>query len=150
VPQVEESKLNLYQYGTAPTRCSRRAFLAGAYEQHLRGNDRLIPGWTRLNGAAHGDLDGLKRLAKTLNVHELPSLAEHSDKAWSVAQAVIAAEVVEPGHGKHQVVRAHPTVSAHPSRVLPHGGKQSHGIGARCADASGSTIKNCLRRHILR
>jgi hypothetical protein len=71
------------------------SFLTGAYEQHLRGNDQLIPGWTRLNGVAHGDLDVLKRMAKTLNVHELPSVAEHSDKAWRVAQAVMAADLVE-------------------------------------------------------
>jgi hypothetical protein len=71
------------------------SFLAGAYEQHLRGNDQLIPGWTRLNGIAHGDLDALTGMAKTLNVHDLPSVIGHSEEAWRVAQAVIAADLVE-------------------------------------------------------
>jgi hypothetical protein len=79
-------------------------FLTGTYEQHLRENDQPIPGWTRLNGVAHGDLEALNRMAKTLNVHDLWSVTEHSEKAWIVAQAVLAAELVDLVKGSTQLL----------------------------------------------
>jgi hypothetical protein len=71
------------------------SFLAGRYEEYLRENHELIPGWTRLNGVAHGDLETLKDMVQSLNIRELRMVAEHSDKAWRVAQEVIAAELVQ-------------------------------------------------------
>jgi hypothetical protein len=70
------------------------SFLAGWYEQYLRENHQIIPGWTRLNGVAHGDLDALKRMAQSLRSRDVPLITGYSDKAWSVAQAVIAEELV--------------------------------------------------------
>jgi hypothetical protein len=86
---------------TATTRDARQlvtaaeSFLAGRFEEYLRENHELIPGWTRLNGVAHRDLETLKDMAKPLSIRELPMVAEHSDKAWRVAQEVIAAELVQ-------------------------------------------------------
>jgi hypothetical protein len=50
---------------------------------------------TRLNGVAHRDLETLKDMAQSLNIRELRIVAERSDKAWRVAQKVIAAELVQ-------------------------------------------------------
>jgi hypothetical protein len=71
------------------------SFLAGRYEEYLRESHEVIPGWTRLNAVAHRDLETLNDMAQSLNIRELRMVAEHSDKAWMVAQEVIAAELVQ-------------------------------------------------------
>jgi hypothetical protein len=71
------------------------SFLVGGYERHLRDNDQIIPGWTRLNCLAHGNLNTLKRMAKAVNTRMLPALTErNSELAWTVAQSAIAGELV--------------------------------------------------------
>jgi hypothetical protein len=70
------------------------SFLAGWYEQYLRENGQVIPGWTRLNGVAHGDLNALKCMAQSLNSRDVRPIAGYSDRAWRVAQALVAEEIV--------------------------------------------------------
>jgi hypothetical protein len=81
------------------------SFLAGCYEQFLRENDQIIPGWTRLNGVAHGDLDALKRMAKSLSFRDVPLIAGYSERAWGVAQALIAEEIVTMATDSPELLR---------------------------------------------
>jgi hypothetical protein len=58
-------------HSTATTRDARQlvtaaeSFLAARYEEYPRENHELIPGWTRLNGVAHRDLETLKDMAQS-------------------------------------------------------------------------------------
>jgi hypothetical protein len=70
------------------------SFLAGWYEQYLRENGQVIPGWTRLNGVAHGDLNALKCMAQSPNSRDVRLIAGYSDRAWRVAQALVAEKIV--------------------------------------------------------
>jgi hypothetical protein len=71
------------------------AFLCGDYANHLCRKRDPVPGWAWLNTFAHGDLQSLRRARRPLLRRPSAVVADPTGHEWTVAQQVLAAELLE-------------------------------------------------------
>jgi len=77
---------------------SVESYLYGGYENHLKGINKAVPAWARLNCLARGDLDALKQLAKRDQPVDLPSV-NWDTELWSSARSTLAEAILRMAEG---------------------------------------------------
>lgn len=69
------------------------AYLSGNYEEYLRCRACDIPGWSRLNLLAHGDLDRIRTLEQETASSD-PRARGHYDRTWTDVQGLLARQLL--------------------------------------------------------